>query len=147
MPLVNYHTVSLRDSAATTADDADDVGATTILPQTVKSCSVRLQKTAENHTDDLLSVRLQCRVGTADWVDVSWNAVQILGATATAADTALNVTRTPNICDADTTAAFTYVADYENLLSNVVRIVWVASGGAGFTVTFEADATFRVNDL
>ena len=143
MAFTNYQTVVLRASAATSGTSEQDTQVA--LPETVKSLFVRVQKTAEANADNLLTVRLQCLVNTADWVDVSATRVQLITALTVAADTAAT-TNIPNIVDASNSAGYTYVAFYEALPSNIVRIVSVSSGTTPAN-TFEADAMFRVNDL
>ena len=143
MAFSNYKTQVLRASAVTSGASEQDT-AVIVLQTAQGGFFVRVQKTAEANADNLLTVRLQAHVNAADWVDVPHNFSQLLGAVATAADTAADVTRSPNITpDAETRATFTYLAFYEALPSKTVRIASVSSGTAVVN-TFEADITYRV---
>jgi len=140
MAFTNYQTVSLRDSAATSGASEQDSAVT--IGQLVQSCFLRVEKTAEANADNLLTVRLQCRINSTDWVDLPYDWVQLTGALATAADTAANVTRAPNIVDASSDPTFVYVAFFDQLPTNILRIASVSSG-TGAANTFEVDLMYR----
>jgi len=142
MALVNYSSVTLRASAATSGASEQDAAVT--LPESVSDLWAVAEKTAEANADNLLTVRIQCKVGSI-WVDVAWDALHTTGALATAADTAANVTRTPNIIDGVSTApTFRELVQYKDLPSNVVRVASVSSG-TGVANTFSVIAYYRNN--
>ncbi len=146
MAYVNYETLVLRASAATSGASEQDAAVT--LPEMVGEIWVTVKKTAENNIDNLLTVRLQAQVNSV-WFDLSWDTNQRIpvGGNATAADIADETTRTPNISDGPdatkgTLATFEYVAHYNSLPTNIIRIVSVSSG-TGVANTFSADVEFR----
>ncbi len=151
MAFKNYANIQLRASAVDAGPTNQDAAVT--LPETVNEIWVVVTKTAENNIDNLLTVRLQARVNSV-WFDVGWDSIQVTGVLATAADTVTNVTRTPNIADADDTVpTWTIIAHYKSLPSNVVRSIFVSSGtgsgGAdtGTMSTFGVESYFRFNQL
>jgi len=143
MAYKNYNSITLRASAATSGANEQDTAVT--LPETVTSFWVVVNKTAEANADNLLTVRLQAQVGST-WFDLAWDSITTTGSTATAADTATNVTRTPNIYDGGSDATFTVLAHYKEVPSNVVRVVSVSSGTA-VANTFSVVATYPLNKL
>jgi len=126
MPFTNYHTVILRTSAATSGANEQDTAV--VLPENVNALFVVVQKTVEPNADNLMTVRLQASVG-GSWFDLSWDWNQLSTAVTVAGDTATDVTRTPNITDADSTApTYQHLAYYSNLPSKTVRIISINSG-------------------
>jgi hypothetical protein len=144
MAYVNYQSVSLRDSAATTPAATSGQDASVTLPETVSSMWVSVIKTAEADIDNLLTVRLQAYVN-AVWIDVPLNILQFTPVLTSAADGTTTVTRAPNIVQNATSATFTVSAFYSALPSNTVRSIWIASGTA-VSHTFEVVASFRLNE-
>jgi len=141
MPFVNYQGSTLRASAATAGASEQDTAVT--LPETVTSFWVVVNKTAENDPDNVLTVRLQAQVNSI-WFDLSWDSITTTGALGTAADTAADVSRTPNIVDASTAATLTVMAHYAEVPSNVIRVASVSSG-TGVTHTFSVESYFALN--
>jgi len=141
MAYANYTTQTLRSSAATSGASEQDTAVT--LPESVTSFWVVVDKTAEANADNLLTVRLQAQVGST-WFDLAWDSMQVTGALATAADTATDVTRTPNIVDASTAATLTVLAHYKEVPSNVIRVASVSSGTT-VANTFSVVATYALN--
>ena len=145
MAYPNYESQTLRASALSAGTSGQDPSTT--LPLTTRALWVTIAKTTEAAADNLLTVRLQCYVNSAVWVDVPYTSIQLTGALATAADTAAGVTSTPNILDADSTApSYTIVAHYEYIPTNVVRTVWVSSGTAP-AHTFSCVASYVGNQF
>jgi hypothetical protein len=145
MAFDNYQDVTLRASAASSGTSGQDP--TTTLPESVRSLWVTLNKTVEFDADNVLSVRLQCYLNGTFWVDVPFTHLQLVGAITTAADTTTVVARVPNILDANTDAPpYTYVAYYEDLPSNVVRTIWIASGTTP-AHTFSCIGSYQLNRL
>lgn len=139
MAFVNYQGMTLRASAATSGANEQDAAVT--LPETVTSFWVVVEKTAEANADNLLTVRLQCQVQSI-WFDQSWDSITTSVATSQAADSAANVTRTPNIVDGSSTApTYQVIAHYKEVPSNVVRIISISSGTA-VANTFSANAYY-----
>ena len=142
MAFINYTNLTLRASAATSGTSEQDSAVT--LPETVNEIWVVVEKTAENNGDNLLTVRIQGQVNSI-WYDVSWDSLTTTGSLSTAADTAANVTRTPNILDATSTApTFRVIAHFTELPSNVIRSISISSG-TGVANTFSAVAYFQTN--
>ena len=143
MPFTNYASVVLRASAATSGASEQDAQVT--IPETIESFWVVVDKTAEANADNLLTVRLQALVGSI-WFDLGWDSMQVTGALATAADTATDVTRTPNIVDGSSDPTLTVLAHYNEVPSNVIRVASVSSGTA-VANTFSVDCLFAFNKL
>ncbi len=137
---VNYKTLVLRASAATSGASEQDAAVT--LPETVNEVWVTMAKTAENNIDNLLTVRLQAQVNSV-WFDLSWETDQFTSGIATAADSANTTARTPNIIDANSGANPSYVAHYKNLPSRTIRTISISSG-TGVVNTFSADVSYRL---
>ncbi len=148
MPFTNYASTTLRASAATTGNSEQDTAVT--LPETVNEIWVVVDKTAENNADNLLTVRLQSQINSL-WYDVAWASMTTTGAVATAADTATDVTRTPNMYDGASDPTFTVKAHFSELPSNVVRVISISSGTgpdtAGTGSTFSVVARFQFNQF
>jgi hypothetical protein len=141
MAFTNYSSTTLRASAATSGTSEQDTAVT--IPETVTSFWVVVDKTAEANADNLLTVRLQAQVGST-WFDLSWDSITTTGALTTAADTATDVTRTPNIVDASTAATLTVLAHYKEVPSNVLRVASVSSGTTPAN-TFSVECLFPFN--
>jgi len=140
----NWLNLTLRASAATAGTSEQDTAVT--IPETVTSLWVLVTKTAEANADNLLTVRLQAQVNSI-WFDVGWDSITTTGALTTAADTAVNVTRTPNILDADSTApTFSVLAHFLEVPSSTLRIVSVSSGTTPAN-TFSVESYFQQNKL
>jgi hypothetical protein len=135
-----WQNVTLRASAATAGTDEQSASVT--IAETATAIWLVVDKTAEANADNLLTVRLQGQVNSV-WFDTSWSEITTTGAVATAADTAINVTRTPNILDAYGAAATHRVlVYYANLPSNVLRIISVISGTTP-AVTYSVESYFQ----
>lgn len=142
MAFTNYASATLRASAASSGTSEQDDAVT--LPETVNEIWVVVEKTAEFNADNVLTVRLQAQLNST-WYDFSWSSITTTGAVATAADTAANVTRTPNIVDADSTApTYRIIAHFTEIPSNVIRCISISSGTTP-AHTFSAVAYFQMN--
>ncbi len=118
----NYNTQALRDSAPTSGPkEQDDPVA---LPQGVHEVFVKVAKTAEANTDNLLTVRLRALVGS-DWVDVPYSWSQ---KTSDSPSGNVTVQNKVNILDADNDSAPVVLAYYDSMPSHIIRIVSASSG-------------------
>ncbi len=144
MSFVNYQSVVLRASAATSGTSEQDDAVT--LPETVTEFWVVVTKTAEANVDNVLTVRLQAQVSSA-WFDMSWDSITATQTLTTATDITADVTRKVNIVDEDSTApTYSILAHYTAVPSNVVRIASVSSGTTPAN-TFSATALFPRHHL
>ncbi len=144
MSYANYTSQTLRASAVTAGASEQDSDVT--LPDSVSEFWVVVNKTAEAAADNLLTVRLQSKVA-AVYFDLSWDSISTTTALATAADTAANVTRTPNILDADSTApTFSVLAHYKSVPSRIIRVASITSG-TGPTHTFSVICYYMQNQF
>jgi len=142
MAWANYASVSLRDSTASSGTSEQDDAVT--LPESVQSIWVVVDKTVEEAADNLLTVRIQAKIGTI-WVDLPTQLLDTV-ATSTAADSVIGA-KTPNIADADSTATFTYSAQITELPSNILRVASVSSGAGVPANTFSVTAYFVGNEF
>jgi hypothetical protein len=146
MAYVNYQSVPLRASAATTPAATSGQDASVTLPETVSSVWVSVIKTAEANADNLLTVRLQAYTNGAVWIDVPCDIVQYTTGAVTTANDGVTVTaRAPNIIDRSTFSTLIAIAHFPELPSNIVRSIWIASGTA-VSHTFAVMAHFRENE-
>ncbi len=142
MPFINYSSLVLRASAATSGASEQDAAQT--LPESVSSIYVICEKTAEANADNLLTVRLQARVNGI-WFDVGWSSITTTQVLSTATDLTLDVVRKNNLVDVNTAdPTYQVVGHYEALPSNVVRIASISSGSSAAN-TFSAVAHFKLN--
>jgi len=149
MAFTNYNFTTLRASSATGAGVTSWQEAAVTIPETVHDFWAVLAKTAEDDPDNLLTVRLQCKIGS-NWYDMSRASVQSTVAVTTAADTATVVTRGANIVESNSSATLSTVQYYDTVPSNVIRVAWIASSaGAPGTVshTFSVIAAHMLNEL
>jgi hypothetical protein len=144
MAFVNWVTTTLRASAATSGTSEQDTAVT--LPETARQVFVYLTKTAEEATDNLLTVRIQAKVDS-NWVDQSWTWNQQTAGLTAANDVATDTTPGANIVQSDSTAGYTFCAYYENLISSTIRVASISSGAGTPANTFEVIASYRINEL
>ncbi len=141
MPFFTEGSVVLRASAATSGAAEQD--AAVILPRdsNINDLWVYVNKTAEANSDNLLTVRLQARLGASTWVDLSPEYTVLTGVLTVAADGA-DTERTPNIVDASSVLLITAMAWFREIPSKVLRTVSVSSG-TGAANTWSATAYYR----
>jgi len=143
-----FRLLTLRELAATTPAATSGQDAEVLLqgigPQGVH---IHVRKTAEAAATDLLTVRIQAKIGSL-WIDCVPLAVYATGAIATAADVAEGINfgagaRETNIVDATSDGpTFERTAFYDRLPSDILRSIFISSGVGSPSHTFEVFASY-----